>query len=178
MIDLTRFAPELAYAVILGILAGFLWARIARVGVPLGILTTTSLAVIVAITMSPAGPFPDIGFVPGVCLTQHWGPGTLDELLTIGEPSLNVALFMPLGFFIAMHRRGVRRWALAGCALLPLLIELGQLMLPALGRYCDTMDISDNELGLVLGFGAGLILAWLAHLTRGLRRGRPATALD
>jgi hypothetical protein len=176
--DPARFAPELVLAVVFGLAGGVLWARMARLGILLGIVTATSLTVIVALTLSPAGPFPDVGFVPGFCETRQWGPGSFEDLTTIGEPSLNVVLFVPLGVSVAFHRGSIRLLTLVASALLPIAIELAQLKLPALGRYCDSMDIADNELGLLLGLGAGAILAWFAHLAQMLARRESAAAPD
>jgi hypothetical protein len=69
-----------------------------------------------------------------------------------------------------------RSFLIAGALALPFAIELTQLRVPSLGRYCDSMDIADNLIGLVLGFAAGAIVVTLgAAVRRALqRRGAPA----
>lgn len=168
---LERFVPALVWAMVFGGLGGYAWARTAHVRWYLGLATAISVAVILALTLSAAGPLPDAGYLAGVCVTSHWGPGTVDELTVIGEPSLNVALFVPLGVCIALHRGRVRVLALAIGVLMPVAIELVQMQLPALGRYCDVMDVSDNELGLLLGLGGGLVGAAVVRLAAAVRVG-------
>ena len=41
---------------------------------------------------------------------------------------------------------------------LTLVVETLQLLLPVLGRGCETADIVDNLLGLVIGLALGLML--------------------
>lgn len=172
MPDLDRFATPLVLAIAFGIVAGPVWARVARARLLLGVATTVSIGGILALTLAPAGPLPDTGVVIGVCDLRSWGPGTLDELTVLGEASLNVLLFMPLGACMALQPVPVvRRLGLAISAVLPFAIELAQLRLPALGRYCDSMDIADNLLGLAFGFAVGGVLAMLWRAAR--RGARP-----
>jgi hypothetical protein len=166
--DLGRFTPALVLAIAFGIVAGPVWARVAGTRLLLGVATTVSIGGVLALTLAPAGPLPDTGFVIGVCDLRRWGPGTLEELTVIGEASLNVLLFMPLGACLALQPEPVvRRMGLALAAVLPFAIELAQLELPALGRYCDSMDIADNLVGLAFGFAVGAALAMLWRAMRG-----------
>ena len=179
MPDLGRFAPGLELAVLFGLAGGVLWARVARQRLLVGIAAAMSLGVILALTLARAGPIPDGGAVGiGQCDVRQWTPGRLDELLVIGEASLNVALFIPLGVSIAFHRPPARRGiVLLFAAALPFLIELAQLKLPALGRYCDSMDIADNELGLLLGFAVAAIVLGVTRRLVSWARGESAAAV-
>ncbi len=171
LIDPDLVAPAVAVALVLAIPFGLAWARFAGTGWLLGIITAASAGVIVALTTVAVGGVPDDDYVLGVCDLRRLGPGTLDELLSFGEATLNVLLFVPLGLCIGLHPVAGRRLvALAGGAALPFVVELVQLELPELGRYCDGMDIADNLLGLVLGFAAGYGLLALARLVRGPAR--------
>ena len=48
--------------------------------------------------------------------------------------------------------------------LFPWAIELTQLLLPALNRSCQSVDLTTNLLGLAIGFGLGLAVRELATL--------------
>ena len=167
MSELVQFAPAIVLTVLGGALVGLVSARLARTGPLLGMATGMSVGVILGITLSPTGPIPEVGSLIDGCDLRRWGPGTLDELLTIGEASLNVALFMPLGACLGFHSRpAARRLGLIAAGTVPFLIELIQLKVPTLGRYCDSVDITHNELGLLMGFAAGTVALWLGRKVR------------
>ena len=65
---------------------------------------------------------------------------------------------MPLGFTIGLVPGSRRRNVLAVVAVAaPFAIETAQLLLPILGRGCQSADVFDNLTGLVVGWivGAG-----------------------
>jgi VanZ like family len=177
--ELDRFLPALALAVLLSVPAGYLWARLANVGLLLGMGTALGLFVILAFTLSPALPLPESG-TPGACSFGVMRSDT-QEVLGFGEAILNVALFAPFAFALAFYPRTRARTFLIGATFaLPFAIELGQLGMPSLGRYCDTMDIADNLLGTVVGFSCGAVIATAARAVRRLwgGRGRRAGAAE
>ena len=178
LIEPARVVPALALMLLLGAPAGLLWARVARTGRLLGIATALSVGTILALTLATVGAPPDDDYVIGVCDLRRIGPGTLDELLSFGEASLNVLLFVPLGLCIGLHSvASSRRLAFAAGAALPFVVELVQLELPELGRYCDSMDITDNLLGFVLGFAVGATFLALRRLVSGSSTGDAAAPL-
>jgi glycopeptide antibiotics resistance protein len=74
----------------------------------------------------------------------------------------NVLLFIPLGAAIAFVPRSRRKVLLvAGGLTVPFVIEGLQLLVPALGRGCESADVFDNLLGLVIGLVLGAVTAWL-----------------
>ena len=175
MSDLEQFIPAVGLALAFSIPIGYLWARLTGIRVSLAVATCASLFVVLALTLSPAGPIAEDG-TPGVCSLGLWRTETL-EMFGVGEALLNIALFVPLGFVLAFQPawRG-RPFLTAAAIVLPFAIELVQLRVPGLGRYCDTMDIADNLIGLALGFGSGasVVTLWRV-LRRALRvRERPA----
>ena len=179
MAELGRFVPQLALAVVFGALAGLAWARLARTGTLLGMATTITIGIILAVTLSPVGPGPVAGYGSGLCDVTRWAPGPLDELLIVGDAGLNVVLFMPLGLFTALHGHpAARRLAFAGAATLPFVVELVQLRVPSLGRFCDSRDIADNELGLILGFVVGLTLVAGLRVVRSIDRSDARATVD
>jgi VanZ family protein len=88
---------------------------------------------------------------------------------TITEASLNVYLLVPLGLVLAIVPRS--RWrvgCIAAAFALPPLIETVQLVVPALGRACQSADVVDNWTGLILG----VAVATVVRVTRGSRFAR------
>jgi len=72
---------------------------------------------------------------------------------------LNVLLFVPLGLMIGLAPGLRQRILLAvGALLTPFAIEAAQLLLPVLARGCQSADVADNVLGLVLGLTTGIVL--------------------
>jgi glycopeptide antibiotics resistance protein len=92
----------------------------------------------------------------GVCDLSRLGPPRIDEWLLLGDPALNVLLFVPLGVAIAFLPR-TRRTAgvVVVAAASPFVIELVQLAVKPLGRGCQSGDVVDNLMGLVLGILGG-----------------------
>jgi len=119
-------------------------------------LLIMGLGFIVAATLTPlVGALEDGVVSSGTCDTSRVGPGSLQSYMRVTETSLNVVLFMPFGLALGLLRG---RWARPLIVLglcLPVMVESAQLLAPALGRGCETADIFDNTLGLVLGLAAG-----------------------
>ena len=44
---------------------------------------------------------------------------------------------------------------------LPFAIEATQLLVPLLGRGCESADVVDNLIGLAIGLAIGLVAGWL-----------------
>jgi glycopeptide antibiotics resistance protein len=110
----------------------------------LATLTPTGQALGAVTTSTPACDLSRIAIAP------------LTELLRVNDTSRNVVLFVPLG--VALGLAPVSRATTATIVLalvLPVVIESVQLVLPALGRGCQSADVIDNALGLTIGLALG-----------------------
>jgi glycopeptide antibiotics resistance protein len=84
------------------------------------------------------------------------GVAAWSVLLRPNETSLNVLLVVPLGLALGALPGSPRAAVLiVGAFLLPVAIELFQLAVPALGRGCQSADVIDNTMGLVIGLALG-----------------------
>ncbi|MEU6323786.1 VanZ family protein [Streptomyces sp. NPDC047009] len=74
---------------------------------------------------------------------------------------MNVALFVPIGFFgVRAARRPMPPLLLS--VLLACGIETIQAVFPVIGRYCDTSDLITNAAGAAAGVGSGVLSLRLA----------------
>jgi len=162
------FLPGFAISVLVALAAG------GRVGRALGTRRAVTMALIVSLgiilsaTLTPLNGVIDVGGVgAGPCDLSRIGLAPLRELLRLDDTSLNVLLFVPLGFSLAFLPR-TRRTALviAAAIALPFAIEATQLLLPLLDRGCQSADVVDNLTGLAIGFGGGVVAGWLAGAAR------------
>ena len=104
---------------------------------------STSLAVELVATLYPTALRAPAQMV---CTVQSDLIGAL--LATQGL--MNLALYVPLGFFAALlSRRPVAAWA--GATLLSATTEITQAITPGMGRSCDSGDLLTNSLGAALG---------------------------
>jgi glycopeptide antibiotics resistance protein len=102
----------------------------------------------------------------------HLAP--LADLLRVSSASLNVILLVPLGVAVGLLPPGRRTTGVLIVALaLPFMVEVVQSLAP-LGRGCQTADMVDNLLGLVLGLAAG----WLLGAVAGRMIGQQHPQLD
>ena len=100
----------------------------------------------------------------GSCDLSRIGLPTLEELTRVNDTSLNVLLFVPLGIGVGLLPRTRAAGAAVVVAVsLTFVVEMVQLLLPVLGRGCQTADMVDNLLGLGIGFVAGLLARPLVH---------------
>ncbi|MEI5103232.1 VanZ family protein [Streptomyces sp. PmtG] len=135
----------------LGLGAGaFLWRR--RSGSGGGPWAWAAFAVCVGMVTGVTWFFPGTGGSGAVCVLN----ADLSEPFRTEQGLLNGAMFAPLGFFGLLASRRVlftAAWAVAA----PAVIEVGQAVLPWVGRNCDSGDAEMNVLG---GLG-GALAAWL-----------------
>jgi len=157
--------PGVAISAVVSVLIGGLVARALGTHRAVATLLVFSLGVIVSATLTPLGG--DLvldGGSPGTCDLSRLGLPPLGAFRGLNDASLNVLLFVPLGVAIALLPRSPRTVAVAIVALLlPVVIETTQLVVPAISRGCESADVIDNLIGLVVGFVAGLALAALAR---------------
>ncbi len=145
-------------------LAGFLGTR--RV---IALLLTMSVGLILFATLTPVTPDLDAGIAPrGQCDLSRVTIASWSTLTTYRAPSLNIVLFVPLGFALGLLPRTSRNVAIVlGAFLLTVLVEATQSLVSELGRGCESADIVDNTMGLAIGLAAGLVVTVVAQRSRG-----------
>lgn len=171
---LSEFAwlrPGIAISVVLSIVLGGRAAR--ALGVSRMVATTLlfGAGLIVAATLTPSREALTQGAVgTGTCEFGRVVPASVAELLSLGDPTFNVLLFVPLGLAIGLFPATRRKPLLVSAAfVLPLGIEAIQLLATGLGRGCQSSDVADNLTGLVIGLAIGVVAG---HLTRSEARRR------
>ncbi|WP_411079296.1 VanZ family protein [Streptomyces sp. cmx-18-6] len=87
---------------------------------------------------------------------------SLEEPFLTEQGWLNIALFVPIGFFGVLTLRRLAP-VVSACLALTLMTELGQALLPGVGRGCDTSDLLTNFSGGLLG----IVVAWCWLSARG-----------
>ena len=172
------FLPGLAITTVIALAVAGRVARRLRTESWIAFLLVMSVGAVLAATIPPdAGGFSGRPSAPGRCDFGRIGLAPLSDYLHLGDTSLNVILFVPLGLAIGLLGRSpaAARVRLA-VLVLPLAIEAVQSLLPMLGRGCQSRDVFDN----LLGIGIGLALAVLLSVVRALQtrscsvRGAPA----
>jgi glycopeptide antibiotics resistance protein len=99
--------------------------------------------------------------VGGTCDLSRMGLAPLHELLHIDDTSLNILMFIPFGTAVGLLGRSRQMAVLIVVAIaLPFVIELTQLLVPALERGCQSADVIDNLTGLALGLVFGVLGRW------------------
>lgn len=121
-----------------------------------------SLGAIVSATLTPdssglsTAPWPS-------CDLSRLGFDTLRAYVTPSETSLNVLLFVPLGFALAILPASRHRSvALVASFGVTFAVEGLQLLVFPLGRGCQSADLVDNTIGLAIGLLAGAVIALAA----------------
>jgi hypothetical protein len=164
--DYAGFIPGVAISIIVALILSGSVAR--RLGTRRAVawLLLASLGAVLSATVTPSREalllHPATGMVG--CDLSRVGPARWAEYLTLGTTSLNVVLFVPLGVAIGLLPHSQLKAALVlGAVILPIAIETVQLVVGPLGRACQSADVFDNLLGLVLGLLAGLTAAWIGR---------------
>jgi hypothetical protein len=160
------FAPGLILSFAVGLPLSGPVSRVLRTRRSVAYLLIVSLGAIVAATLPP-GPagFDRIGTAIGACDLERRGLATAHDYLSVSEVSLNVLLFIPLGVAVALLPWSRRTIVVAAAAFaLPVAIEAAQLVVPFLGRQCQSGDVIDNLLGLVVGLVVGAVSVALRRL--------------
>jgi hypothetical protein len=152
------FVPGVLLSAVLGL------ALCGRVGRALGTRPAIAWLLLVGfglVTSATLTPVRDTLETPsagvGTCDLSRFSPAPVDQLLVVGDTSLNVALFVPVGTAIGLLPATRRKVALAlWSTALPFAIEWIQLVATPLNRGCQSADVADNLTGLVLGLVIGL----------------------
>jgi hypothetical protein len=114
---------------------------------------------VLSATVVPTGAALEGEMSDGVCDFSRIGLASIDRLTRLNVTTLNVLLFVPLGVAVGLLPRTRQSLVVALAATsLTFVVELIQLLLPALGRGCETADMADNLLGLALGLFVGIVL--------------------
>jgi VanZ like protein len=176
------FWPGLVLTIAAAILLGGRVARAIHAPRFLGSGLVLSVGLVVASTLTPSFKALRFGEVSrGTCDLSTIGPPQLAQLASVSDTSLNVALFLPLGFVLGLlPRTSPRLILIVGAFVLPFLIELTQLLVRSLDRACQTSDVSNNLTGLVIGLLVGLgvrgLTRWPSDANDDLLRHDPGAA--
>jgi hypothetical protein len=171
MSDFPWFLPGVAISGLASIVTGRFVAEKLVIRRALGCALAFWVGVILSATMTPSiSGLDDQDRVMAWCDLSRIGPPTLDQLVTVNDVSLNVVLFVPLGFLISAITR--HRWKiLMLAATLPFLIEGVQFFGASIGRECQSADVFDNLTGLLLGYIGGVAMNAGREAMRRLRNG-------
>jgi VanZ family protein len=166
--DYPGFLPGMTIAVVLGAIVRRPVARILSMSELSAWVLVVSIGAVLSATLTPGAEGPRSVMTTLECDTSRMGPAPLSSYLSFGTTSLNVLLFVPLGWAITrIGRPAPRAAAVVIAVILPIAIEIIQLVATPLGRACQVADVVDNLIGLALGIGAGLALGFaLASLGR------------
>ena len=159
------FVPGVAVSFVVSLaLAGYA-GRVLRIRRSRSWAILMAIGIIVSATLTPSREAFEYG-TSGIsvpCELTRIGPAPLAELLAVTDASLNVLLFGPLGIAIGLLPRSRLKAALiCGAIALPFAIESIQLLVPVLGRACQSSDVADNLTGLVLGLAVGTVAGRVA----------------
>jgi len=167
---MTSALPWLVPGVVVSILIGLVVARpLSRwLGTSFGValLLVVGFGAVLSATIPPDHDgLLDLASRGWTCDLSRTGPASPLSYLRIGEASLNVLLFVPLGLAVGLLP-GSRRAMLVGAIALTatFAIEATQALVPMLGRGCEAADLVDNLLGLGLGFLVARLLSVVARL--------------
>ena len=160
----------------------FLWAAVAIVASPFlsrffgasrlhAALLLMALGLVLMATLPPTGAtLAGSGSYEEACDLSRMTLPPFSELLRPNATSLNVFLFVPLGIALGSLPWSQRSLATVAAAfLLSLVIELFQLSVPILGRGCQSADVIDNTMGLVIGLTVGASARWILGRARRMR---------
>jgi VanZ family protein len=165
------FLPGVASSLVAGVILGPAIGRLLRAGTVVAAMLIVSLGTIASATLTPLYGVFETGVIPGqACDFARVGPAPLHQLLQVNDVSLNVLLFVPLGAAIALIPLSRRKVAILVVALvLPVAIETIQLLMPVLGRGCESADVFDNLTGLLAGLAVGSVGRWITGAIRAQR---------
>lgn len=122
-------------------------------------LLVASLGIILALTIAPSRLALLEGPAGGIQCDTSRLLAPISTYLRFDDPFLNVAFFVPFGIAIGLLPKPRSRHALTAAAfLLSPAIEVTQALVVAIGRACETGDIADNTLGLLIGLVLGNLL--------------------
>jgi hypothetical protein len=159
--------PSVVATIALGTALALLAAAVVPSRRVLTALTGTSLAVVLGVTVVPSGGWGSLAVAPNalhsIAVNVRPTAGDLTAWITSTDGPLNVVLFVPLGFFLALFLRRPLP-AAAAAVLLSLVIECYQASLST--RVGAFPDIVANGVGAVVGATAAALVLALAPTAR------------
>ncbi len=159
MRSLPLLLPGILASLVVAVVASAPLARYLQTRRAILALIILSAGTILAVTLSPNLAGLSAEAVSGQCDLSRLGPPSLATLRTDFDASRNVVLFIPLGIGLGLLPWSRRSAVLIGAAFgLTVFVELTQLMVPLLQRGCETADMIDNTIGLILGLAIGSVL--------------------
>jgi VanZ like family len=164
--DYVGFGPGVAISLVVSLVACGYVSRALTISKAHGWALLMSLGVILAATITPSREAILFGAQgSGTCDLGRIGPGSWWELTHLDDASLNILLFVPLGIALGLLPRSHTKLVIVmGGFMLPVAIELFQLVVVRLGRECQSSDIVDNLCGLLLGLLVGSVAGWIWSL--------------
>jgi hypothetical protein len=177
--DFAWFWPGVLISVALGIVFGRWLGRALRISRAVATLLIAGAGLIASATLTPSREALSQGAVgTGTCEMGRLGPASIAELLSFGDATFNVLLFVPLGLAIGLIPASRRMAVLVVAAvILPFAIETIQLLATGIGRACQSSDVADNLTGLVIGLVIGVVAQRLARSATRSDLGRSGPAL-
>lgn len=155
---LTRAMPLFVPAIVVATAAAVvLWIVVRRRGLPAPAWLAWSLWAVAVALSATVLPSSD-ELMRRTCALSMTVPRAT-ELLTVGQESLNIALFVPLGLGVGLAPPTWRARAGLAALSLPVAVELTQYLVPSIGRSCQIGDVVLNVVGIVIGAAAGLATA-------------------
>ena len=153
------FLPGLAVSFVVGLRARRSVGRMLGVRPSVASAILIGFGMIVSATLTPLyGELSVRASGMGDCDLSRIGFASPEELLSLGDPTLNVFLFVPFGAALGLVGESRHTASLIIAALgLPVAIEAIQLFVPILGRGCQSADVIDNLTGLVVGAAIGTV---------------------
>jgi len=165
VLALPLFLPGVAISIGVGVVTCGAVGRALGVRRAISFVMVLSLGIIVAATLTPLSEALGSGAQGAAyCDFSRIGLAPLRELLRLGDTSLNVLLFIPLGAAIGLVPRSrAKAVIIVGAIALPFAIEMAQLLVPSMARACEGADVVDNLTGLALGLLGGTAAGRIAR---------------
>lgn len=166
--------PGLIFSAVIGLAACRRVAHTLRTGRAVAWAVVVAFGLVLFATLTPLDGVFELG-VSGIrtCDMTRIGFAPVEELVHIGDTSLNVLLFIPLGLTLGLIPGSRVKAIFMGVAIvLPFAIETIQLLLPVLGRGCQSSDVFDNLTGLLIGCLIGTGVGLIRTAVRGSGRHR------
>ena len=161
MPNLPLLLPVVLVGLFIAVACGRLLARRLRCPWWVAVALVASLTLVIAVTLTPQSISEDVIDAGEISWPFTWILALLDER------TLNVLLFVPLGFTTALIGSRVLWFAVVGVLALPWAVEGIQYLVTWLSRDAQWQDVVDNTVGAVIGLGIGLVVRASKHLGQG-----------
>ena len=152
MPNLPLLMPVVLMGLFIAVACGRLLACRLRCPWWVAVALVASLTLVIGVTLTPQSVSEDVVDAGEISWPFTWILALLDER------TLNVLLFVPLGFTIALIGSRVLWFAVVGVLALPWAVEGIQYLVTWLSRDAQWQDVVDNTVGAVIGLGIGLVV--------------------